>query len=194
MCASIPSSASARSCGSTCRAPMPRRSPRRAVADGAAELPHGHGDHPAGRGRSAGARPYRAAARRARLSRGRRRERRRGPRRASEEGCVPDLLFTDMVMPGGMNGRELAEHLRRRWPACKVLYTSGYRPRRARRSTGEAVPAKYMLGKPYPAARPRHQGARGARRAGAAGGRWPLSSTWPRRLDSPPRPQSTPHT
>ena len=39
---------------------------------------------------------------------------------------MPDLLFTDMIMPGGMNGRDLAEHLRRRQPGLKVLYTSGY--------------------------------------------------------------------
>ena len=43
-----------------------------------------------------------------------------------ERGCKPDLLFTDMVMPGGLNGRELATELRRRWPSLRVLYTSGY--------------------------------------------------------------------
>ena len=43
-----------------------------------------------------------------------------------EHGGAPDLLFTDMIMPGGMNGRELAEHLHRRYPGLKVLYTSGY--------------------------------------------------------------------
>lgn len=37
-----------------------------------------------------------------------------------------DLLFTDLVMPDGMNGRELAEHARRRIPGLKVLFTSGY--------------------------------------------------------------------
>ena len=50
------------------------------------------------------------------------------PRRIAlvENGCVPDLLFTDMVMPGGMNGRQLALKLRERWPKLRVLYTSGY--------------------------------------------------------------------
>ena len=37
-----------------------------------------------------------------------------------------DLLFTDMVMPGGMTGAELADEARRRIPNLKVLYTSGY--------------------------------------------------------------------
>jgi CheY-like chemotaxis protein len=37
-----------------------------------------------------------------------------------------DLLFTDMVMPGGMTGRELAENLRARRAGLKVIFTSGY--------------------------------------------------------------------
>lgn len=37
-----------------------------------------------------------------------------------------DLLLTDMVMPEGMNGRELADNLRSRKPGLKVIYTSGY--------------------------------------------------------------------
>ena len=37
-----------------------------------------------------------------------------------------DLLLTDMVLPGSLNGRELAEQLRQEKPGLKVLYTSGY--------------------------------------------------------------------
>jgi PAS domain S-box-containing protein len=37
-----------------------------------------------------------------------------------------DLLLTDMVMPEGMSGRELAEELKTRKPELKVIYTSGY--------------------------------------------------------------------
>jgi PAS domain S-box-containing protein len=65
-----------------------------------------------------------------------------------EEGCQPDLLFTDIVMPGGVNGRQLAQKLRLRWPTLRVLYTSGY-ARGTLDVDGEQVPSKYVLGKPY---------------------------------------------
>jgi PAS domain S-box-containing protein len=37
-----------------------------------------------------------------------------------------NLLLTDVVLPGGMNGRELAEAAARRAPGLQVLYMSGY--------------------------------------------------------------------
>ena len=37
-----------------------------------------------------------------------------------------DLIFSDVVMPGGMTGYELAIHARERFPLLKVLLTSGY--------------------------------------------------------------------
>jgi CheY-like chemotaxis protein len=37
-----------------------------------------------------------------------------------------DLLFTDIVMPGGMNGRQLADEAIRQKPMLKVLFTTGY--------------------------------------------------------------------
>jgi YesN/AraC family two-component response regulator len=37
-----------------------------------------------------------------------------------------DVLFTDIVMPGGMTGIDLAHEARRRRPELKILFTSGY--------------------------------------------------------------------
>jgi PAS domain S-box-containing protein len=37
-----------------------------------------------------------------------------------------DLLFTDIIMPGPMNGRQLADEAMRRRPALRTLFTSGY--------------------------------------------------------------------
>ena len=39
-----------------------------------------------------------------------------------------DLLLTDIIMPEGINGRELAVELKKRKPELKVVYTSGYSP------------------------------------------------------------------
>lgn len=43
-----------------------------------------------------------------------------------EAGHAYDLLFTDLIMPGGMNGVMLAREVRRRYPGVKVLLTTGY--------------------------------------------------------------------
>ena len=37
-----------------------------------------------------------------------------------------DLVFTDVVMAGGMSGIQLAQEVRRRWPDMKILFTSGF--------------------------------------------------------------------
>jgi CheY-like chemotaxis protein len=59
-----------------------------------------------------------------------------------------DLLFTDVVMPGGMNGRQLADEARRRLPGLKVLFTTGY-TRNAIVHHGRLDPGVEMIGKPY---------------------------------------------
>ena len=64
------------------------------------------------------------------------------------EGAVFDLLFTDIVMPGSMNGRQLAERLMAGRPSLRVLFTSGYSagaiPLQGR--AGHGIP---LLTKPY---------------------------------------------
>lgn len=59
-----------------------------------------------------------------------------------------DLVFTDLVMPGGMSGYELAEQVRRRWPAIRILLTSGYAEEGI---NGEKLMAEnlQLLRKPY---------------------------------------------
>ncbi len=59
-----------------------------------------------------------------------------------------DLLLTDMVMPEGMTGRELADALRARKPDLKVIYTSGYSPEVMGRDS--ALRDSFFLQKPYP--------------------------------------------
>jgi PAS domain S-box-containing protein len=39
---------------------------------------------------------------------------------------VVDLVFTDVILPGGIDGRRLADEARRVRPGIKILYTSGY--------------------------------------------------------------------
>jgi PAS domain S-box-containing protein len=58
------------------------------------------------------------------------------------------LLFTDMGLPGGMNGRQLADEAKRRRPALKVLFTSGY-ARNAIVHHGRLEPGVELLPKPY---------------------------------------------
>jgi CheY-like chemotaxis protein len=46
--------------------------------------------------------------------------------RLGEQHSPIHLLLTDLIMPGGLNGRELAEKLGPLHPEMKVLYMSGY--------------------------------------------------------------------
>jgi len=58
------------------------------------------------------------------------------------------LLFTDVVMPGGMDGRALSEAARAMRPGLPVLFTSGY-TRNAIVHHGRLDPGVQLLGKPY---------------------------------------------
>ncbi len=68
--------------------------------------------------------------------------------RWEQEGGRIDLLFTDMIMPGGMTGLQLAERLRARKPALKVILASGYDPEIARPPDALLTGVHY-LAKPF---------------------------------------------
>jgi len=59
-----------------------------------------------------------------------------------------DLLFTDVGLPGGTNGRELAEAAGAARPGLKVLFTTGYASRAVVRD-GTLDPGIDMIGKPF---------------------------------------------
>jgi signal transduction histidine kinase/DNA-binding response OmpR family regulator len=58
------------------------------------------------------------------------------------------LLFTDVGLPGGMNGRQVADEARRRRPDLAVLYTTGY-ARNAIVHDGRLDPGVELVTKPY---------------------------------------------
>ena len=60
-----------------------------------------------------------------------------------------DVLLTDIVMPGGTDGVELARQARQRWPTIAVVFSSGFSQAR---SDGRALllpPGTPLLSKPY---------------------------------------------
>jgi CheY-like chemotaxis protein len=59
-----------------------------------------------------------------------------------------DVVLADMILPGGMSGRDLAEQLVKTKPDLKIIYTSGYSPERANQ---DATPVKNLkfIPKPY---------------------------------------------
>jgi CheY-like chemotaxis protein len=65
-----------------------------------------------------------------------------------ERGGRIDLLFTDIIMRGGMSGIDLAQRVRRKWPDLKVLLCSGYAENAfVRRDALE--PGTAFISKPY---------------------------------------------
>jgi CheY-like chemotaxis protein len=59
-----------------------------------------------------------------------------------------DLLFTDVGLPGGMNGKQLADAAHKIRPGLKVLFTTGY-ARNAIVHGGRLDPGVQMLSKPF---------------------------------------------
>jgi PAS domain S-box-containing protein len=58
-----------------------------------------------------------------------------------------DLLFTDIVMPGGTSGYELARTALSRWPAIKIVLTSGFPENKI--NDDPNAPSLRLLSKPY---------------------------------------------
>jgi PAS domain S-box-containing protein len=63
-------------------------------------------------------------------------------------GLSIDLLFTDVIMPGGLDGPALARAARECLPTLRVLYTSGY-TENAIIHQGRLDPGTQLLAKPY---------------------------------------------
>jgi CheY-like chemotaxis protein len=67
---------------------------------------------------------------------------------AIDGGQEIDLLFTDLTMPGGMNGRLLADEALRRRPSLKILFTSGHSDESISHD-GHLDDDRLLLTKPY---------------------------------------------
>jgi signal transduction histidine kinase/CheY-like chemotaxis protein len=68
--------------------------------------------------------------------------------RMLEGGARPDVLFTDVVMPGPLTSRGLAEQAQRMLPGLAVLFTSGY-TQNSIVHNGELDPGISLLSKPW---------------------------------------------
>ncbi|NVL32077.1 response regulator [Pseudomonas syringae pv. actinidiae] len=77
-----------------------------------------------------------------------RRERGASALRVLESDVRIDLLVTDVGLPGGMNGRQLADAARIIRPDLKVLFITGY-AENAIIGNGHLVPGMWVLTKPF---------------------------------------------
>jgi DNA-binding response OmpR family regulator len=60
-----------------------------------------------------------------------------------------DLLFADVILPGGMTGTALAERARALRPGLKVLFTTGYARSAADAASGRPDPGTELIAKPF---------------------------------------------
>ena len=69
---------------------------------------------------------------------------------AAFEAASPpfDLLLTDVVMPGRLNGKALADEVARRWPATRIVFMSGYSDN-ALTEDGRLSAGVLLLSKPF---------------------------------------------
>jgi YesN/AraC family two-component response regulator len=61
---------------------------------------------------------------------------------------IIDLLVTDIIMPGGMNGIELAKKVRQLKPNVKIIYLSGFPSKGLAERSGMHINGP-LLSKPY---------------------------------------------
>jgi len=66
-----------------------------------------------------------------------------------ESGVKLDLLITDVGLPGGMNGRQVADAARNKQPGLKVLFVTGY-AENAVIGNGHLDHGMHVLTKPFP--------------------------------------------
>jgi len=66
-----------------------------------------------------------------------------------DSGFRPDLLLSDVIIAGGMNGRELAERLRGKAPGLSVLFMSGYTSGVLAKGEGGIPEGTSFIGKPF---------------------------------------------
>jgi CheY-like chemotaxis protein len=65
----------------------------------------------------------------------------------NDPGLQIDLVFTDLIMPGSMNGLGLAEALQKTWPDLPILFTTGYNEDLV--TDGRLAAGMDLIGKPY---------------------------------------------
>ena len=63
-------------------------------------------------------------------------------------GARIDLLISDVALPNGINGRQVAEAARQVLPGLKVLFITGY-AENAAISSGRLAPGMHVMSKPF---------------------------------------------